>query len=164
VFSFLSDVWKIGPADFRTPWAAYARGLVMTDRNAFFKQNIPVLRESLDLVGIILSPGANGGLTVNPTVTGGAGSITIGLSAPSPLPPGWTIVQAVGAAILDQDPHAPTSLEIHTGTDLTDPFSIIINGLDPGDYQAAGWFVFQRSASLTDLAYGAGPSEPVTVT
>lgn len=163
-FTFLSDVWKVGPADFRAPWTAYAKGLVMTDRNAWIKFNNGNLRSQVDLTGIILSPGSGGGLSVTPTLTGGAGSITVAMVAPSPLPAGWSIVRAVGAAILDQDPTAATVFDIAVDDDATDPYSVVINGLDAGDYFAAGWFVFQRSASLTDLAYGPGPTAPVTVT
>lgn len=163
-FTFLSNVWRVAPGDVRAPWAAYAKGLVMTDRNAFMKQNIGNLRDQLDLTGMILSPGAAGGLAVVPTITGGVGTITVAMAAPDPLPPGWSIVAAVGAAILDQDPTAATSFLVTAGTDLTDPYSVVLAGMDAGDYQAAGWFVYQRSASLTDLAYGPGPTEPVTVT
>jgi hypothetical protein len=136
----------------------------MTDRNAWMKQNLALLRDELTLDGIILSPGARGGLTATPVITGGAGDITFDFTAPSPLPSGWTIISAVGAAILDQDSHAPTDLVIHGDHDTTDPYQVILSGLAAGDYQAAGWFVFQRSASLTDLAYGPGPTQTVTVT
>lgn len=163
-FSFLSNVFKVSPADFRAPWEAYAKGLVMTDRNAFFKKNIATLRSQITLDGIILSPGAAGGLSVTPVITGGAGSITLAMTAPSPLPAGWTIIKAVGAAILDQDPTAATNYQIETATDATSTYSVVISGLAAGDYQAAGWFVYQRSASLTDLAYGPGTAAPVTVT
>lgn len=163
-WAFLSSVYKIGPADFRSPWDAYAKGLQITAQNAWFKKNLSLLRSQTDLEGIILSPGAGGGLSVNPGVTGGAGSITLAMTAPSPLPAGWTIIKAVGAAILDQDPTTDTDYEIFSSSDASDPYSVVISGLAAGDYRAAGWFVFQRSASATDLAYGAGPSEPVTVT
>jgi hypothetical protein len=162
-FAFLSDVWKLSPSDFRTPWAAYAKGLVMTDRNAWIKLNNSNLRSQLDLEGIILSPGAAGGLTVQPDLVGSAGTITVALTPPSPLPAGWSILSAIGAAILDQDPQNPEDFRIVAGSDMTDPYTIALTGLTPGDYRAAGWFVFQRSASLTDLAYGAGPTEVVTV-
>ena len=48
-FTFLSNAWQIGPGDFRAPWTAYAKGLVMTDRNAFFSKNISTLRGQSDL-------------------------------------------------------------------------------------------------------------------
>lgn len=163
-FTFLSDVWKVSPGEFRAPWTAYAKGLVMTDRNAWISKNNGLLRSQITLDNMILSPGAAGGLTVTPVITGGVGTITIGLTPPSPLPPGWTITTGVGVAILDQDPTAATDFEIFSGTDATDPYSIVLSGLAAGDYQAGGWFIYQRSASLTDLAYGASSATPVTVT
>jgi hypothetical protein len=145
-FAWLSNVWKIAPGDLRAPWAAYARNLVMTDRNAWIKQNLSHLRSQVVLDGLVMSPGAAGGLTVPAGVAGGVGTITITLSAPSPLPAGWTVVGATGAAILDQDPQTDTDYEIHTGTDLTDPYTIVLSGLAAGDWQATGWLVYQRSA------------------
>lgn len=162
-FAFLSDVWKVSPAAFRAPWTAYAKQLVMTDRNSWIKLNNGRLRDQTTLEGIILSPGAAGGLAAPIDATGGAGSITVSLVSPDPLPAGWTIVNSVAAAIMDQDVSDPADLEIHVTSDSSGPYSLVISGLAPGEYQATGWFVFQRSASLTDLAYGPGPTEPVTV-
>lgn len=163
-FAFLNSVWKVGPADFQAPWTAYAKSLVMTNRNAWLKKNVGVLRDETTLDGIILSPGAAGGLSVTPGLTGGSGTITIALTAPSPLPSGWSIVEAVGAAILDQNPTSGTTYDIATGTDSSDPYSIVLSGLAAGDYWAAGWFVFQKSSVATDLAYGPGTAATVTVT
>jgi hypothetical protein len=164
VFTFLSNVWKVAPAELLAPWNAFAKGKPLTGRNAFMGQNVTVLRPGTDLTGLILSPGAAGGLTVAPTVSGGSGTITIGLTAPSPLPTGWTIVQAVGVAILEQDPHIDTAYTVYADTDDTSTYSIVLSGLAAGDYEAGGWFVYQRSALTTDLAYGASVAEPVTVT
>lgn len=163
-FAFLSNVWKVSPADFQTPWTAYAKSYVMTNRNAWMKKNVGVLRDETTLDGITLSPGAAGGLSVTPTITGGSGTITIALTAPSPLPAGWTITDAIGAAILDQNPTTGTDYAITVGSDSSDPYSIVLSGLAAGDYQAAGWFVFQKSTLATDLAYGPGIAEVVTVT
>lgn len=163
-FSFLSSVWKIAPSDVQAPWVKYASGLVMTDRNAFLKKNLPVIRSLSTLDGFIMSPGAAGGLAVVATITPGSGTITITATAPDPLPSGWTVVKFVGAAIRDQDPQSGTLYTIHAGTDSSDPYSVALSGLAAGDWQAAGWFVYQRSASATDLAYGPGDCEVTTVT
>lgn len=163
-FTWLNNVWKIAPADFIAPWVQAAKGQVMTDRNLFIKKNNGVLREETDLALMVLSPGARGGISVNPTITFGNDMITFDLTAPSPLPSGWTIVQAVAAAIRDQDPQTGTFYEIVTGTDLTSTYQVILTPLAAGDWAAAAWFVFQRSASLTDLAYGAATTEIGTVT
>jgi hypothetical protein len=163
-FSFLNSVWKIAPADVQAPWTQFAKGQVLTNRNAWLQKNLASLRDQLTLDGLVLSPGAAGGLSVTPTLTGGAGDITIDAIAPSPLPAGWTIVKLVGAAILDQDPHSGTAFTIVAGSDSTSTYQVVLSGLDAGDYQAGAWFVFQRSALATDLAYGASIADVVTVT
>jgi len=137
---------------------------VLTDRNAWIKLNNSLLREAVDLEGITLSPGAKGGLSIEPTVVGGTGTITVDMEEPSPLPPGWTIVQAVAAAIRDQDPQSATIYQTVAASDASTPYSVVLSGLTAGEYAAGGWFVFQRSASLTDLAYGASIGHLVTVT
>jgi len=163
-FAWLSDVWKISPAEFRAPWAAYAKGLVMTDRNAWIMKNNGNLRDGSDLDGIVLSPGAAGGLSIAPTITGGAGSITATMAVPSPLPPGWTIVSAVLVAIKEQSPQEGTDFQMHVMADSSTPFAPAISGVAAGEYQAGAWFVYQRSPAATDLAYGAANGQLVTVT
>lgn len=163
-FTWLNNVWRIAPADFIAPWTEAARSQVMTNRNLFLKKNNGALREETDLALLTLSPGAKGGITVAPTITPAAGQITIALTAPSPLPSGWTIVKAVGVAIRDQDPQSGTFYTLEAGDDVSAPYSIVLSTLAAADWAAGGWFVYQRSASLTDLAYGASQAEIVTVT
>lgn len=164
VFAWLSNTWRVSPADFQAPWKAAAQNQVMTDRNLFMKQNVPVLRPGVDLTGMVLSPGAKAGLNTGTVITPGSGTIGVALAVPSVLPAGWTIVMGVAAAVLQQDPHVDTDYTIHVATDLTAPYAPSISGLAPGDYEAGGWLVFQRSASLTDLAYGSSIGTEVTVT
>lgn len=163
-FTFLNATWRLAPANVQAPWAAFAQSQVMFDRNAWIKKNLPIIRGNLDLAGFQLSPGAKGGLNVTPMIVGGVATITLTATAPTPLPSGWSVVAFVGAAILDQDPAAATDVEIVSGEDLTASYSVVLSGLAAGDYRAAGWFVYQRSASITDLAYGAGDTTAVTVT
>jgi hypothetical protein len=163
-FTWLNNVWKIAPADFVAPWTAAARGQVLTNRNLFIKRNNGILREETDLALMILSPGAKGGLTVAPAITFGNDMITIDLVAPDPLPSGWTIVEAVGVAIRDQDPQTGVLYTIEAGTDATSTYSVVLSGLAAGDWAAGGWFVYQRSALATDLAYGSSVAEVGTVT
>jgi hypothetical protein len=164
VFSWLNSVWKVAPSVLQDPWTQFAKGQVLTNRNAWLQKNIALLREQTTLDGIVLSPGAAGGLTVTPAISGGAGSITAALTAPAPLPPGWTIITAVAVAILEQDPQTDTDYTVEFAADATTPYSVVISGLDPGDYVAGAWFVYQRSALVTDLAYGSSIGEIVTVT
>lgn len=163
-FTWLNNVWRLAPADFQAPWTEYARGLVMTNRNAFIAKNNGVLRSETTLDMMVLSPGAKGGITVPLTITPGSGQITIGATAPSPLPSGWTVVKLVGVAIRDQNPQSGVLYTITSGSDTTSTYSVVLTSLAAGDWAAGGWFVYQRSASVTDLAYGASGAEVVTVT
>lgn len=170
VFTFLNDLWRTSPADFQTPWTAFAQGKVLTNRNAFLSKNVKLLRpkgspELNTLEGLFMSPGAKGGLSFPITIaTGGgaAGTMAITASDPDPLPSGWTVVGMKAAAILEQDPQAPDSTEIIVGTDAASPWSITLTGLDAGaDYAVGAWFVFQRSSNALDLAYGPAVAEIV---
>jgi hypothetical protein len=164
VFTWLSNTWQVSQSDFQAPWRAGASNQVMTDRNLWMKRNVSLLRTGVDLTGLVLSPGARGGLNTTVALTGAAGAINITVATPSLLPSGWTIISATSVAILQQDPHNDTDYTMYTGTDLTSPYAPNITGLAAGDYVAGAWLVFQRSASLTDLAYGASIADEVTVT
>lgn len=164
VFAWLSNSWRVGPADFQNPWKAAAQNQVLTDRNLWVKRNLTLLRNGIDLEGITISPGAKAGLNTDTTITPGAGQIAIAITVPSVLPAGWSIIQGTAVAILNQDPHIDTDYNIFAATDLTAPYTPTITGLAAGDYVAGGFLVFQRSASLTDLAYGSAIGEVTTVT
>lgn len=155
VFSYLNNVFKVAPAGFRLAWTRYAIGKPMTDRNAFVKFNNGLLREATDLDGMIMSPGAFGGLAAPFVATPGDDLITVTASAPDPLPPGWTVTRFIAAAIKDGDPHELTDYDVVSGQDLTAAYSVVLAGLESATtYAVAGWFEFQRSALPTDLAYG----------
>lgn len=164
VFAWLSNTWRLMPSDVQAPWKAASSNQVMTDRNLWVKQNLSMLRSGVDLTGMVLSPGARAGLNTPVDLTGAAGAINIDVDTPGVLPAGWTIISAVSAAILQQDPHTDTDYQVFSATDLTDPYAPNITGLAAGTYVAGAWLVFQRSASLTDLAYGASIAEEVIVT
>lgn len=153
-FSFLNDVFKVAPASFRDPWTRYAVGKPLTDRNAFLKFNNGLLREEVSLDGMWMSPGAFGGLSAVFTATPGNDLITVAITPPDPLPPGWSIVRGVAAAIKEQDPQAPTDFDVVVGTDTSDPYSIVLALESATEYAVAGWLVYQRSSLATDLAYG----------
>lgn len=162
-FTFLNYVWRTAPADFVAPWTAAAQGRPLTNRNLFIKQNNSMLRTAADLTGLVMSPGAKGGIASTITITPGAAQLTFAGSDPTPLPAGWTVVALVGAAIKQQDPQTDQFYEVFTASDTTSPFSVVMSGLEAATaYVAAGWWVYQRSASLTDLAYSAATGEEVT--
>lgn len=163
VFSWLNFVWRTAPGDFTAPWKAAVVGRPLIDRNLFIKQNLPLLRNVVSLDGMVMSPGARGGIASEITITPGAGSLTFAGPDPSPLPSGWTVIGLVGAAIAEQDPSTDQLFTVFTATDDVTPFSAVISGLDAAqDYAAAGWWVYQRSPSPTDLAYSAANATIVT--
>jgi hypothetical protein len=164
VFAWLNDVWKIAPADFQTSWDAFVKGQPLTNRNAFISKNLPQLRPGTDLTGMVLSPGAKGGLAVTPTITPGTAQLTIAATAPSPLPSGWTVTRFIAAAIKQQDPHSDMDFEIFTGVDSTAAYSIVLSLTATTAYIAGGWFEYQRSALATDLAYGPNTGVLATTT
>ena len=162
-FAWLNEVWKTAPADFVAPWTQFAKGKVLTNRNAFLSKNVGVLRSLTDLTGIVLSPGAAGGLAVTPGITPASQAFTVTLTAPSPLPSGWSIVEAVAVCIEQQNPQSGTAFTITAGTDNTDPYSISLSGLaGTTEYMVGAWFVYQRSAVATDLAYGSSVGASAT--
>lgn len=116
-FAFLQNVYKFSPALITDVWELYAQGLVMTARNAFTKQNLPVLREAANLDGMIISPGALGGIPpATFTVTPGDDQLTLACTAPASTPVGWTLVGAIFAVLRDGDPqssiyYVPTAVE-----------------------------------------------------
>lgn len=155
-FSFLNFVWRIAPADFVAPWTAAAQGRPLTDRNLWIKQNNSMLRTASDLTGMVLSPGARGGLSSTITITPGNDQLTFAGADPSPLPAGWTVVKLVGVAIKQQDPQVDQDYQITVVDDDTTPYSVVMTGLDSATlYVAGAWWVYQRSTNPTDLAYSA---------
>lgn len=154
-FSWLNDVWKVSPQDFRTAWTAAAKGKVLTDRNLWIQKNLPILRPLATLVGIVLSPGAKGGLVGDVVITPGNDLVTVAGTPPDPLPPGWTVTRFIAAAIRAQDSHGGSFFDVTVGTDSTDPYSVVLGSLASAQhYLVGGWFEYQKTALATDLAYG----------
>ena len=158
-FTWINNVWKNASALLTAPWDLYATGQVLTGRNAFVGQNTRALRSQTDLIDMIASPGAKGGIIPSAMVaTGGALQISVALTAPS-LPAGWSIVQAVAIAIKDQDPQTETFYTMASGFDATDPYAVVLTGLEAAtDYFVGGWFEYLKpdgstaySASLTAI-------------
>lgn len=145
-FSFLQSVYKFAPSLVTDPWEAYARGQVMTARNAFTKFNLPQLRDAGTLDDIVLSGGAYGGPPpASAVATPGDDSVSIAVTAPSVLPQGWTIYSAVAAVIREQDPDSGVLFTISAGEDLTSTYAIALSGLtDSVEYQFRAWLKWNR--------------------
>jgi len=162
-FSFLQSVYKVAPPLFTAAWQAYVKGKVLTERNAFTKFNLPVLRGEADLTNFIFSPGALGGLPpASVTPTPGAGTLSLAITAPSVLPTDWTIQAAVGAAIRDQDPDTGVLFNIEAGEDLTAAYVVAFAGLAAADWAWGAWLRWVRPDGL--IAYSPALTGISTVT
>jgi hypothetical protein len=166
VFSWLNSVWKVSPALFQAPWTAFASGKVLTNRNAFIKQDLPILRGLSTLTGMVMSPGAKGGLIGSLAVTPGSGTLAFTLTPPSVLPSGWSVLSATLALIKDQSPETGTDYEISAVT-VAAPGAYTHTFTSLGattKYWCAGWFVYQESSLATDLGYGPAIAADFTTT
>lgn len=145
LFSWLNNVWKYMPASAVAAWQAYGQNSRFTDRNGFIKVNLGPMRGDSDTANFIFSPAANGGMAAQAMVaTGGNDQVTVDLTAPS-LPAGWTIVEAIAAAIREQDPQSGTLFEVTAGTDATSTYQIILTGLASAQtYRVGGWFKYLK--------------------
>jgi len=159
-FSWLQAVWKQAPTLFQDPWAAYANGKVLTDRNAFTKFNLPSLRDAADLLLMQASPGALGGLPpISITVTPGNDQLTVACAAPATLPVDWTVYAAEFAVIKQQEPGVGTDYQITCMEDLAAAYSQVFAGLaDATTYMCFAWLKWLRP----DGRYAYSPSISAT--
>lgn len=149
-FSWLQAVYKLAPSLVTDVWEAYAKGKVFTARNGFTSQNLPTLRPATDLSVMTMSPGALGGLPATAAVvTPGAGQLSVAVSVPAVLPQGWTIASAVVAAIEDQNPQSGALYTVTAGEDTSDPYTVVLTGLDAALYQVFAWLKWTRPDGLT---------------
>lgn len=153
VFKWLMQVWSYMPAAVQEAWNAYAEGQPMTGRNAFAKFNVSPLQGETDLTNFLFSPSARSGpIAGGVTFTPGNDLVTVDLVAPV-LPAGWTIVEAVAAAIRQQDPSSGTLYAVTAGTDATSTYQITLSGLASAQtYVCGGWFKYSRPDGT--FAYG----------
>lgn len=155
-FSWLQQVWKLAPTIVQAPWTAYARGLPLTNRNAFGKANIGPMRSDTDLSSFIFSNGAGGGLACDTiTVTPGATQLTVAATVPT-APTGWTLVSVTLAIIQDQDPQSDTEYQIQAASVASPgPYTHDFTGLTTAQlYRASAWPVWTKPDTST--AYGPG--------
>jgi len=159
-FSWLQAVWKQAPTLFQDPWASYANGKVLTDRNAFTKFNLPNLRDAADTALMVASPGSLGGLPpATFTVTPGNDQLTLACTAPAVLPVGWSVYAAEFALIASQEPGVGTSYQITCMEDLASAYSQVFTGLaNAALYQCFAWLKWLRP----DGRYAYSPSVTTT--
>jgi len=144
-FGWLQAVYKVAPVIVTDVWEAYAKGAVMTARNAFTKFNNGPLRDQTDLDLMVISGGALGGSPpASATPTPGSGTLSVAVVAPSVLPQGWTIYSAQVAIIRDQDPQSGVLYNISAGEDLTSTYAVAFSGLAAGVWQYRAWLKWTR--------------------
>jgi hypothetical protein len=130
-FSMLNGFWLVAPALARAPWTANAVGQRYTDRNKVIAENMPALRNELDMANFIGSPGALGGpplesISVSTGTTPGGVDVT---ATPGTAPSGWTLEGVVFMAFPDQDPADPFGGPIIVLEDTTSTFGGNLAGL-----------------------------------
>lgn len=162
-FSWLNNVWRYLPTEVTEAWNAYASGQPLTGRNAIVKLNLANLRSETDLTNFLFSPSAKSGpVATAMIITPGDDSLAVALTAPS-LPVGWTITEAVAAAIPQQDPQSGVLYTTVAATDATDPYSVALAGLeDATEYVVGGWFKYARPDG--SAAYGPALMDTATTT
>lgn len=162
-FALLNSYLKFAGTLTQAPWTAYAKGKVLTDRNANIKFNSKQLQSDQTNAALIMSPGANGGVAASSIATADAGgqAATVTLGVPT-VPDGWTITDSVAVLV----PHAeyvaanhdwedgsdnPASMLTYEGN-TGDATGIVTVDAVAGDFVVCGWFVMTKSDGST--AYG----------
>jgi hypothetical protein len=155
VFSFLNGMWKVVNPNVQNPWTLFSKGRPFFNRNAWISRNLPGLRgttgsPSMDLSTMIVSPGANGGLAAAgiATASGGAGALTITLTAPD-LPDGWSITNAHFLAKKQVEAETSTDYTSEYQSDNSDPYTGVYAGLATGTYACFGFFEFMKPDGST---------------
>lgn len=151
IFKTLAFLWKTGGTIFHAPWAAAAAGQPYTDRNRFFKANIPALDGDADCQDFVGSPGFGGALP--PTSCGSAdgGAQVLNLTPVQPsIPTGWTQVSADAVAFIDGDPTAYVERTPTEGQDAAAPFTAIALSVGTaGTYVWSCWNVMTAPDGTT---------------
>ena len=162
VFSWLNDGYKIMPPLLREVWDIFSRGEPMTDRNAFIKINVPLLREATDLTNYVASPGAGGGFPLASLSASSPSAGTVqAIATISPLPTGWAVRSVIFAVLRDQDPHGDFMGRWEAREVTASPYQVTISGLTAGRYLVAAYAKFTRPDGRT--AFGPSLNAFVTV-
>jgi hypothetical protein len=163
-FAWLNDAFRhFGPLA-KQPWGLAAAGRPFTDRNAFIKANLPLLRPGANLEDYIASPGVRGGPALEDftAVAGGlSGEIDLAWTS-GPLPVGWGIDSAIASLVPQQNSHDALNSDF-TESQVANPgpYFITLAGLTPAqEYACSGWLIYTRD----DGAFAASPSNLVAVT
>jgi len=153
VWQLINAAWLYAPAAIKGAFNAFAIGKPLTGTNKFFAENQKLLATdpaATDLTGFIMSPGNGGGLPASGlVVTPGTDQLALSATIPA-APVGWTITAVHGAAILNQDPQDPFSGAWFYAFDASDPYSVVITGLETGEEYAVGlWIEWEKPDGKT---------------
>lgn len=162
-FANAGSIWKAAPSLFTAPWDLFAKGQVLTGRNAFMGRFVADLRGLANMDLMPFSPGAKGGLSpLTITATPGVGQITVGTTNPV-APTGWTITAMVAAAIANDDPQTTTLYTITAGSDAVTFNSVVLAGLTAAQlYTVGAWLAWTKPDG--SVAYGASINDTATPT
>lgn len=162
-FRVQSQIWTLANEGWKDVWNLFAAGRPFTGRNAFIGQNVRALDQEVDRAKFVFSPGARGGLPPEAAaVTGGTNQVTVAMTNPTP-PPGWSLVAAIGVAVMDGDPATAYSGPVGFVRDADTPEDLVITGLDEAaDYVVGAFLEWLKPNG--DTAYSVALSDTVTVT
>lgn len=163
-FALFREMWKLAPSQVRDAFDAFATGRPFLGFNAFVGENNRLTNGETDLLAMLMSPGARGGLPPQGVVAAqgsSTGEIDVTVTAPQQLPDGWTIVSANAAAVLQQDPVGIFSGPFVAGEDTSAPYEITLSGMGAAQSCVAfGWLVYEKPNG--QLAYSVSLSDAVT--
>lgn len=146
-------MWKIAPALFQAPWDRFATGQVLTGRNAMVSRFVSTNRGETDLLSMVFSPGAKGGLApLTLVITPGSQQLSCVITAPTP-PSGWTLTSCIAAAVRDGVPDTTVLYEITAAEDVSTPYDCILTGLTASVlYVVGAWTKWAKPDG--SVAYG----------
>lgn len=153
VFSVGNKIWKLMGSIAIAPWDLFAKGQVLTGRNAFIGRYVANVRGEVDQALMEFSPGAKGGLIANSAIAVGVSQgIDITVLAPTP-PAGWTLTGIQAAALLNGDPASQTDFRVFEAEDLVDPYVVQLTGLEAtAEYHWGAWTKWAKPDG--SVAYG----------
>jgi hypothetical protein len=148
-FRTLEEMWKLAPTLLKAPWDLQAKGQKYVGRNAWVGENMKAIRGETDLLLLVGSPGAKGGLPPSSiSLTAGSGEIQVDFTNPDG-PEGWTLDSAIAAAVPDQDPAASFTGTWTAGEDDTTQNQVILTGLSTDLHVVVAWLKWTKADGST---------------
>lgn len=164
-FAALNEMWRIGDSVLWDVFDTLSKGLPLTDRNAWIRTNLSLIRSQTDINDFLASPGQSPiPLPVSAAIVGGVGTITATGTVPTVNSP-WSVDGAFALAFLNDDPSASPFLSAYkSGSDATSPYSIALTGLAAGSWTAGMFIKASTPSPSPETRYGAAFMATVNVT